>query len=225
MPANWPTAHRPAGRADGDAVGDRAASAWIAAAAVFAFLAIHLAAAARGARALKAVSKLGASAAFVGLALALGVDGAFDRAIFAGLVLSFAGDALLLSARRAAFLAGLVAFLLAHLAYAVAFAGVARPSPWAAFAVFGLTGVVLRRLWPALGGMRIPVTAYCAAIAAMLWLALGVDRPEVRAGALLFYLSDLAVARDRFLHPGLANRVVGLPLYYAGQLLLALAVA
>jgi hypothetical protein len=50
-----------------------------------------------------------------------------------------------------------------------------------------------------------------------------VARPEVRAGALLFYLSDLAVARDRFVRPGLANRLVGLPLYYAGQVLLALA--
>jgi hypothetical protein len=51
-----------------------------------------------------------------------------------------------------------------------------------------------------------------------------VARPGVRAGALLFYLSDLLVARDRFVRPGIVNRVVGLPLYYAAQLLLASAV-
>jgi hypothetical protein len=47
---------------------------------------------------------------------------------------------------------------------------------------------------------------------------------EVRLGALLFAASDLAVARDQFVRPGLANRMVGLPLYYAAQVLLALAV-
>jgi uncharacterized membrane protein YhhN len=40
-------------------------------------------------------------------------------------------------------------------------------------------------------------------------------------GALLFYVSDLAVARNRFVAPGFANRAWGLPAYYAGQMLLA----
>lgn len=198
---------------------------WMAMVVVASLLAMHLAAEARGARVVRAIGKLGASIAFVALALSLGVEGAFDLGILAGLVLSVLGDALLLSARRPAFLGGLVAFLLAHVAYAVAFAGVTRPSPWAALLVVAVTGAALRWLWPSLGDMRAPVVAYCAVISAMLWLALGVDRPEVRAGALLFYLSDLLVARDRFVHAGFANRLVGLPLYYAGQVLLALSVA
>ena len=45
--------------------------------------------------------------------------------------------------------------------------------------------------------------------------------PRIFAGALLFYLSDLSVARDRFVAPGFANGLVGLPLYYAAQLVLA----
>jgi uncharacterized membrane protein YhhN len=44
-------------------------------------------------------------------------------------------------------------------------------------------------------------------------------------GALLFYLSDLAVARHRFVHPAFVNRAIGLPLYYVGQLLIALTIA
>ena len=191
---------------------------------VAALLSVHLWADARGARALRAAGKLGASAAFVAVALARGVEGALGHGILTGLVLSVVGDALLLSSRRAAFLAGLGTFLLAHVAYALAFAGVARPSAVVALAVAAITLAVLRWLWPRLGAMRTPVVLYCAVITAMLWLALGVDRPEIRAGAALFYASDLLVARDRFVRPGLANRVVGLPLYYAAQLLLALAV-
>ena len=40
--------------------------------------------------------------------------------------------------------------------------------------------------------------------------------------ALLFYASDLCVARERFVEHAPVNRYVGLPLYYAGQLLFAL---
>jgi len=191
---------------------------------IAALLAVHLWADARGARALRVAGKLGASAAFIAVALARGVEGALGRGILTGLALSVVGDALLLSSRRSAFLAGLGAFLLAHVAYAVAFAGVARPSAVVGLAVAAITGAALRWLWPRLGALRTPVVAYCVVITAMLWLALGIDRPEIRAGATLFYASDLLVARDRFVRPGFVNRVVGLPLYYAGQLLLALAV-
>ena len=46
----------------------------------------------------------------------------------------------------------------------------------------------------------------------------------VAAGALLFYVSDLAVARHRFVKAELLNRAIGLPLYYAGQVLIAMSV-
>jgi hypothetical protein len=41
----------------------------------------------------------------------------------------------------------------------------------------------------------------------------------ILAAAVAFYLSDLAVARDRFVAPGFRNRLWGLPLYYGAQLL------
>jgi uncharacterized membrane protein YhhN len=195
------------------------------AAAVALLVAAHLVAEARGARAARAATKAGASLGFVLLALALGVDGPAERCLLAGLVLSVAGDVLLLSARRPAFLAGLGAFLLAHVAYAAAFAALGTPSPWVTLPIAAAIPAVLAWLWPHLGPMRLPVVAYCLVISAMLWLALGVARPEIRAGAALFYASDLLVARDRFVRPGFANRLVGLPLYYAAQLLLAHAVA
>lgn len=195
--------------------------------AVALLVAAHLLAERRGWRTARAVTKVAASLAFVLLALLRGADGAFERGLVAGLVLSVAGDALLLFKRRAAFLAGLVAFLLAHVSYALSFAVLSDPSPWVAVPIVAALAWVLRWLWPHLlasGGLRAPVVAYCLVISAMLWLALGVDRPEIRLGAALFYASDLFVARDRFVRAGLANRLVGLPLYYAAQVLLALAV-
>ena len=40
-------------------------------------------------------------------------------------------------------------------------------------------------------------------------------------GAVLFFVSDLAVARDRFIARTFANKAWGLPLYFSGQLLIA----
>jgi uncharacterized membrane protein YhhN len=199
-------------------------AAWLAIGCVAALLAIHLAAEARGARVARAAGKVGASLAFVALALALGVDAPFDRGVLAGLALSVVGDALLLSSGRPAFLAGLVAFLAAHVAYAATFAVAGRAAAWPALPLGLALVAVLRWLWPHLGAMKGPVIAYCVVISAMLWLAVGVGRIEVTLGAVLFYLSDLAVARDRFVAPAFVNRLVGLPLYYGAQVLLALAV-
>jgi uncharacterized membrane protein YhhN len=43
----------------------------------------------------------------------------------------------------------------------------------------------------------------------------------VFSGAVAFYFSDVFVARDRFMKKEFLNRLVGLPLYYAGQFLIA----
>jgi uncharacterized membrane protein YhhN len=199
-------------------------AAWPLAGLVAVLVAAHLAAEARGAPVLRAATKVGASLCFVALGLLPAPKGPLSAGLLTGLALSVVGDAALLSARRPAFLGGLAAFLLAHLAYAAAFASSGRAVPWVALPVAALLAATLRWLWPHLGPMRLPVVAYTLAIGAMLWLAQGVDRPEVRLGAILFTASDLCVARDRFIRPGLANRAAGLPLYYAAQVLLALAV-
>jgi uncharacterized membrane protein YhhN len=86
-----------------------------------------------------------------------------------------------------------------------------------------------RWLWPHLGQRRISVTAYIVAISIMVWggvsvFTVGALPWTAAAGALLFYLSDLAVARNRFIQKDFINRAVGLPIYYLGQLLLALTV-
>jgi len=53
----------------------------------------------------------------------------------------------------------------------------------------------------------------------------GVDRWAIALGAAMFALSDVSVARDRFVAKAFVNRAWGLPLYFAAQLILASTVA
>ena len=157
----------------------------------------------------------------------------YSRIMLIGLVLRLAGDIALLGKSSRAFLVGLVAFLLGHIAYVVAFAQLAPPSTWLhpfALAPVIVGGIALYLLWPRLGEMRLPVIIYVLAIVAMMAAAIAVARipalpDHVRAliviGAALFFVSDLAVARDKFVGASFTNRAWGLPTYYAGQLLIA----
>lgn len=175
------------------------------------------------------VAKLLASAGFLAVALAAGaLDSSFGRWMLAALVLSALGDIFLLGKSEPAFLAGLGSFLAAHLLFAVAFLvrGIAPAGPVAVVPLGLFTWWVLRWLGPHLSDrMRAPVTVYALAISSMgvLAVATAVDSWDGRipAGALLFIISDLAVARENFVSSGFENRLVGLPLYYGGQLLLA----
>jgi len=176
------------------------------------------------------VAKPLASLGFLGAAWAAGaVDTAYGRWVMAALVLSFAGDVLLIPAARASFLAGLVSFLLGHLAFACAF--VVRGVAWvwvavAAVAVLPAAALALRWLRPHVeAAMRTPVLAYVTVISTMVLFAAGTagagPRPAILVGALAFYVSDLAVARQRFVARTFWNKFWGLPLYYGAQLVLA----
>lgn len=177
------------------------------------------------------VAKAVASAAFVALAVVRWRSGsAVDTWLVAALALGLAGD-LLLQGRRT-FDLGLAAFLLGHVAYVVAFS-LARPlvtwPAWPLFVLAAPAALIGRWLWSRLGRRRVPVAVYIAAISAMVWGAVaagssGSVPPATVLGAVLFYVSDVFVARERFVRPSFTNRLVGLPLYYAGQVLLALTV-
>lgn len=199
------------------------------------WLAVLLASGWRGWRAGTWLAKPLASAGFLGAALACGATGSdYGLAILAGLGLSFAGDVLLIpEGAGPAFLAGLASFLLGHVGFAVAFAvsGVSLPGAALATALVAApVVVVLRWLRPHVPpDMKGPVVAYVAVISAMVIAAAGATAAggtgAMLAGAVLFYLSDITVARDRFVAPGPGNGLVGLPLYYGAQLVLAASIA
>ena len=181
----------------------------------------------RGRRVGAAIAKTVASAGFVLLAL-LRADASsgYDRLVLLALGLCLLGDLLLLVPR--AFAVGLASFLLAHLAYTAAFCAVITPRAWSPFvaAVFALaSGAAAVWLWPHLVRLQAAVVAYIAAITVMAWGAIATaGRTGWPAGVagVLFYLSDLAVARDRFVVRRFASRAWGLPAYYLAQVLFAL---
>jgi uncharacterized membrane protein YhhN len=190
-----------------------------------------LAADRKGNRPGAAIAKPLASASFVGCALASGALGsAYGTWVLAALVRSFVGDVLLLTEDTGrAFVAGMLAFVLAHVAFSIAFVvrGVAAGSiEGGAFvlvpaAVFGAI-FFARRVQ---GALRAAVVVYACVLSTMALLALGTYGARggagIAIGAIAFYLSDLSVAIDRFVKPSFVNRAWGLPLYYAAQVLFA----
>ena len=181
-----------------------------------------------------AIAKLIASTAFIALALHAGaLQSVYGKLILAGLAFSWCGDMLLIGTSKVHFLAGLVAFLLAHLTYIFAFAKHGYDRRWAALAAAPLIAIAIAvSIWlkpftPA--DLSIPVLAYIGAITVMVILAIatrGVGGSRlIVAGAVMFFLSDLSVAALRLVETEYATYILGLPLYYAGQACLALSVS
>ncbi len=153
-----------------------------------------------------------------------------------GLIFCLGGDVFLALPQERMFLYGLISFLLGHVFYIMAFFCIADLNPWtwigsALCAV--LSGGIYFWLRPHLGSMNLPVLCYIIVITLMVagaWSVFGSEhlasdgRLLVFVGALGFYLSDLFVARNRFIKPEFLNRFIGLPLYYGGQFLLAFSV-
>ncbi|MEQ8718124.1 MAG: lysoplasmalogenase [Acidimicrobiales bacterium] len=174
------------------------------------------------------VAKAAASAGFV-LVVALDpLDDTTRAALIAlGLALGAVGDLALMGRGEGWFLAGLGAFLAGHVAYAVAFGydqGAAPARVAGASVAVVLAVVVGRWLRPRLHGpFRVAVPVYIVVICVMVALAIGASssHPAAAVGAALFAASDLFVARERFVEPARWNPAVGLPLYYAGQVLIA----
>lgn len=155
-----------------------------------------------------------------------------------GLILSLAGDTLLMLSLDRFFLFGLVAFLLAHLAYVIGF-NIPLPefSLWGiVFAVMvSLGGArVIRRIVDALASkgqtrMRTPIIVYSAVISIMLLSAmiklmdLTWDANAallVSGGAFLFYISDIILAWNKFVAPIQYGRIYNIAAYHLGQIIL-----
>jgi uncharacterized membrane protein YhhN len=131
------------------------------------------------------------------------------RWVLIGLVLSLVGDVALLWPERG-FLPGLLAFLMAHLAYLMAFTRehhlAARTAPFVAYAV--LAGAVLAWLWPGVPpDLRGPVAGYVVCLAAMaaqtavLWRLGSPGGGGLALGGLLFLCSDALLAVNKFASP------------------------
>lgn len=181
-----------------------------------------------------ASAKVIASAGFLAVAILGGaLQSTYGKVLLSGLALSFAGDVFLIGDTQLAFLAGLGAFLLAHLAYVAAFAVNGINLRWLASAALPVTGLAIGiAMWLAPHTppeLTLPVRLYTIVISAMVIAAFGTRGKGgpalILVGALLFFLSDLSVAALRLVETDFPTYVWGLPLYYAGQLCLALSVS
>lgn len=154
--------------------------------------------------------------------------GSFSKLIFIGLLFSLAGDIALLFAGKSSsfFLAGLGAFLVAHLFYCAAFFRDYKYNPQASrkygnimLLVMGIFTISFY-LWirSYLSGMEIPVMAYMFVISLMAILA-GYRYERVNlfsfrlifTGAVFFIISDSLLAINKF----------AMPFQYAGVFIMA----
>lgn len=193
------------------------ASAWLLLVLFLAVAALDWAAVHLGSKRLEYLAKPGCMVFLIGAALTLDPsDGAARAALVAALVLSAVGDVFLMLPGREPgsdgpnlFVAGLAAFLLAHVAYVIGFLldGVELSQMVLGLIPLAFIGVLAAR--PIIAGVRSsdepelaqPVTAYIGVISAMVLLAFGTGDVRAMAGALLFAFSDSLIALGRFVRP------------------------
>ena len=159
-------------------------------------------------KSLEYLAKPLAMVALVGVALSLHAEVPGRRPwIVAALLLSLLGDVFLMLPRDA-FVPGLASFLLAHVAYIVAFR-----VDGGSVGALGVSAVVVAVVAVAAGrkviaGVRasdpavtVPVVVYIAVIAAMVACALATGNILFGVGAILFMTSDSLIAWNRFVRP------------------------
>jgi uncharacterized membrane protein YhhN len=168
-----------------------------------------------------------------------------DVGVFPGILLaaalaaSLAGDVLLLRPRRR-LLAGMGAFLVAHVAYAFAFNadGLLLDSASArigvsvlAVGVGGFAVLSRKARWHKRKGLKGATLIYAASLALMLWsAAMTTQRPEwsllpcalVLGGAALFCLSDSVLGWIEFVRPSRKGLVFVMVTYHLAQWAIAL---
>lgn len=153
-----------------------------------------------------------------------------------GILLSLAGDVLLLVPRDRMFLPGLIAFSLTHLFYLIGFREqLFNLTAWSFILLFFifLNGIrLLRRIVGSLrahgqDGLATPVIVYGLVISLMLYAAMSTIFDLawgtaaaffVSAGAFLFWLADLMLAWNKFVAPLAGGRVPIILAYHLGQI-------
>jgi uncharacterized membrane protein YhhN len=153
-----------------------------------------------------------------------------------GLIFCLIGDVCLALPQKKAFMGGLVAFLVGHVFYILGFLSLTSVFHWISigvFPLFGISAFIFFWLRPHLRSMLIPVLLYILVITVMTSGAWTVfwkssvpiyGRMLILVGSFCFYFSDVFVARNKFVKEEYRNRLLGLPLYYTGQFMLAFSI-
>jgi uncharacterized membrane protein YhhN len=176
---------------------------------------------AQGRTTIEYVAKPAALAALIGYAATAPAPSA---GLLIALLLSLLGDVYLMLPANL-FVAGLGAFLLAHVAYIAELdaAWSARLLWWVAVvaAAFPVTRRIMRAIDDAT--LRPAVATYIAIIALMVASAIASGSPIAAVGATLFFTSDGIIAWDRFVQRLRWARPAIMVTYHVGQLALVIA--
>ena len=153
-----------------------------------------------------------------------------------GILLSLAGDVLLMISLDRLFLPGLAAFLLVHISYITGFrAELTTANVWSLILLVFIAINASRLMRRIVGSMRskgenklvLPVIVYGIVISIMLYAAMSTTSnlswtPPgaflVSTGALLFAASDVILAWMKFVAPLKNGRVWNIALYHLGQI-------
>ena len=137
-----------------------------------------------------------------GLALHLAGENPFSQVVFWFFLLCTAADALL----EISFVPGMLVFGAAHVCLILWLWGLSSPTWWSLgrwVGVYVLTAVLFRKELPTLGKLTVPFLLYPALLGGSLALALplpflaGKVLWPVALGCLLFYISDMLVAKNQ----------------------------
>ena len=152
--------------------------------------------------------------------------------ILLGLLLSTLGDIFLMLPKDR-FIPGLLSFLIAHVAYILAFSmHLELTYTWGLIVPLIIIAMVyLTLLWPSLAEMKVPVFVYMSIIVIMAWIS-GERYFSVASqaslyafiGALVFLFSDATLAFDRFKKQFHSAYGVIIVSYYLAQYFIALSV-
>jgi uncharacterized membrane protein YhhN len=153
----------------------------------------------------------------------------FSFFIFWGLIFSLLGDMMLLKPWYK-FELGLVAFLIGHIFYIIAFISY-KGMDWDIIPLLPLIGFALwlfRMIKPHLGKLLIPVGSYMSVILLMVWQGMGIWLSEkntfgllIGSGASIFCVSDSILAYQRFMQRFKCGNTLSLLTYYIAQYLIS----
>ena len=173
---------------------------------------------------------------FVILALQFGaLETVYGKYILAGLIACAVGDVLLLSRKsRKLFMAGMAAFAIGHLGYVFAFlehglmfGTIKNEKPIDLYVSITLiiSGLCAFYFYcKANKNMRLPIVGYAVIIGIMVSASF-LTKIDIIIAAIMFAVSDMFVARDRFIKPSPKNALLITPLYFGAQALFALSLS
>lgn len=164
------------------------------------------------------------------IALVGGVNTKLKVFLLIALVGSWFGDTFLMlqGTNPSFFIFGLGSFLLAHIAYILAFAKFDAALPTSGVIItsvlfFGYSILLSYVLWSGLGEMKIPVILY-AFVLTMMGIYGVIKNLRISnlvvIGAILFILSDSMIAYDKFVEPFNSSRFLIMSTYISAQFLI-----